>query len=130
MAHGRPEEALRILRQAAVMNGKHPLETFPEGLQFIEDPLEEHGMHSLSCLFQKEWRTTTLTIWGVWAGQPFLYWGTILLVTLVFSDTQDLKDDQTYSFDYAAIFASSVAEVVVRTPRTVRSFVRFWNNMI
>jgi len=60
-------------------------------------------MHSLGCLFQKEWRTTTLTIWGVWAGQPFLYWGTIILVTLIFSDTdpQDLKDCLLYTSDAA-----------------------------
>ena len=90
---------------------------FPNGTVFLDDPSEEHELHLLSCLFKKEWRITTLTVWGLWCGKAFMYWGTIQIVTLVFSDTngQDLPDDQTYTFDYGAIFSSSAAEIVGQT---------------
>lgn len=114
---GEEDRALEILRYAAELNGKDALARFPDGVVFVEDPNEEKEMDSFWALFNPEWRTTTLAIWGVWAGKSFMYWGTMQLVTLVFSDQNpgDLAVTENYSFDYGAIFASSVAEIVGQT---------------
>ncbi|CAB9497354.1 Synaptic vesicle 2-related protein [Seminavis robusta] len=113
---GKEERALEILRDAARQNGKDPMAVFPAGLTLVENPNEEQ-LHSLGCLFKKEWRKLTLIIWGVWLGKSFMYWGTVQLVTLVFAneDPNNLQNDQTYTFDYGAIGASALAEVVGAT---------------
>jgi len=110
--HGKPEKALEILRQGAIMNGKDPKKTFPDGIQFVSDPNEEDHLHSIFCLLKKEWIRLTLCIWGVWFGKSFMYWGTIQVITLAFSRTNPESGDVSYDFDYGAILASSMAELV------------------
>lgn len=111
ISQGKADKALDILRKGAVLNGKDPLETFPEGIHFIRDPLEEEDqVHSISHLFEKEWRGLTFSLWGVWIGKSFMYWGTVQIITLVFSGQSTEGGLPTYDFDYTAIFLSSLAE--------------------
>ena len=112
--HGQSEKALEILRHAATVNGKDPDKIFPLSVEFVEDPNEETEMNSIFALLRPEWRRMTLAIWGVWAGKSFMYWGTMQLVTRVFSDQnpEDLAANEDYSFDYGAIISSSAAEIV------------------
>jgi len=108
VANGRHEEALVIMREAAIINGKDPLTLFPEGTIFIQAPEEEKGMHSVLCFFKKEWRSLMAALWGLNLMLAFLYLGPIQLVTLVFTE----YDGQGgYIFDYFAIFASATAEI-------------------
>jgi MFS transporter, putative metabolite:H+ symporter len=112
-ANGREAQALVILRKAAQQNGKDPLATFPPDVQLVQDPNEE-TMHSIACLFKKQWRWLTINIWAVWLGKSFMYMGTVQLVTLVFS-SENPAEDMANSFDYAAILAASAAEIVGQT---------------
>jgi MFS family permease len=149
VSQGKADKALEILRHGALLNGKDPAELFPEGIHFIRDPLEEEDqVHSISHLFENEWRKLTLFLWAVWIGKSFMYWyvrtknvqkcrmdsffinelshsliavrfhprGTVQIITLVFTgepDSQSLGEgSSSYTFDYAAIFLSSTAELV------------------
>lgn len=53
----------------------------------------------------------TLLLWGTWFGFGFLYYGVILTVSLVFTNEKTTADD-SYNFDYAAIFFTSSAELI------------------
>lgn len=113
LAVGREHEALLILRGAALTNGKDPDEIFPLHTRLIDlSAKEEEG--SLSDLFTPQWRLITLLLGLSWAGFAISYYGTIMLITLTFSD-QDLHHNGEYtgvgySFDYGAILTSSLAE--------------------
>jgi MFS family permease len=54
-------------------------------------------------------------LWGAWFGLAFLYYGVIIVVSLVFSVHEE-KDESggggNYHFDYSAIFISASAEIV------------------
>lgn len=110
-------KALAILRQAAQTNGKDPEILFPTGTRLIDE--EEHG-HDFCHLLSPQWRPKTIFLWVTWAGFAFVYFGTILLVTLVFANMQQSAGDQNnnnnaganvYTFDYEAILTSAVSEV-------------------
>jgi putative MFS transporter len=107
-ARGRSEEALAILRNAAKTNGHDPFVLFPEGTVLASK--EKHS--TVRDLFSPQWKWITLRLWGAWAGFAFLYYGTILAVTLIFSSDKEARANGTYEFDYTAIFASSSAEIV------------------
>ena len=108
VACDRSEDALAILRDAAQTNGHDPMVVFPEDTVLAAE--QDHS--TVSDLFSPRWKWTTLRLWGTWAGFAFLYYGTILAVTLVFSSDEQDNDSGTYNFDYAAIFMSSSAEIV------------------
>lgn len=115
MTKGRKEEALHILRVAATRNGLDAFKTFPEGTQLINKngDLEDRG--SVSDLLAPKMRKLILSIWGVWAGLAFLYYGTILEVSIVFTKHIDNEDDDFegfYEFDYSAIIISASSEIV------------------
>lgn len=114
LTKGKHDKALRILRQAAITNGLDPMNTFPDGMILYDHHVDEE-VHSISALFQPEWRRMTFLLWGTWIGLAFLYWGTIQVVTLVFTDSGNKATDDPLDFDYLAIFSSSCAEIVGQT---------------
>lgn len=112
----KPDESLRILRMAAKLNGKNALDIFPPGTTLVQSNEDEDTKKSATMcdLFQSQWRQTTIVLWITWAGYTILTYGTILLVTMIFSNGH-VKLDQSngsYSFDYNAILASSLSEIV------------------
>jgi hypothetical protein len=73
-------------------------------------------MKGFACLFNKLTRFLFTILSSVtWAGFAFSYYGTIIAVTLVFSETQDTENTTlstnatttSFDFDYGAIFASA-----------------------
>lgn len=114
---GRLDEAMRVLRKAAVANGHADVALiFPDTMALRSEPEEKRA--TLSDLFQPRWREITLRLWGGWFGFAFAYYGTLLITTRVFSSAaqgDDDKVDHPESFDYSAIFVSSMAEFVGTT---------------
>eukprot|EP00977_Amphora_coffeiformis_P005930 scaffold1267_cov171-Amphora_coffeaeformis.AAC.6 len=110
LLQGRHDEALDIIRTAALQNGKSPQALFPTGLTLVHSDSEnEDG--SFWDLFSPKWLKTTLLLWGVWACQYFIYFGAIMAITLVFAE--DPSTDGTNDgpiFDYGPIFVSGLAE--------------------
>lgn len=104
VAENRTEEALEILKDAAVLNK----------VEFVYDNValkyEKEDEASLADLLKPEWRETTLRLWGAWGCFTFGYYGTVLAITKVFE--RESGAHNTYSFDYGAIFVSSTAEIV------------------
>ena len=116
IAKGQHDEAVKILREAATRNGKHPDLLFPEGINIVDD--NEEGDTTICDLLAPNWIKTTLLLWLTWSGQAFLYYGTIIAVTLVFATQQGddgRNGNRTYEFDYTAIFAAASSEVVGTT---------------
>ena len=115
LAQGRHDEAISILRTAAIRNGKSPEHLFPVGTQVIDD--EDEASSNCFDLLSPKWRKITLNLWGTWAGFAFVYYGTIIAITLVFdtSEKNNVDSDQIYSFDYGAIFTSASAELAGTT---------------
>lgn len=106
VSKGRREEALRILRDGAVMNGLDPEVVFPNGCVLAD---EEKDEATFAELLSPKWRNLTLLLWVVWGGYAFSYYAAIMTVTRIF-DEED--DNVSPDFDYMAIFISSCAEVV------------------
>lgn len=116
LAQGRHDEALYIMRMAASCNGKSASELFPHGITIVDE--EEEGDSTICDLLAPNWRRTTLLLWLTWAGQAFLYYGTIIAVTLVFATEQmhnDSENVNAYDFDYGAIFWAASSELVGTT---------------
>ena len=114
-ANGRTEEALRVLRRAAKTNGHNPDTMFPPNATKListttrtEIAKERKTSKQMVELFQPNRIRTTLKLMGAGFGEGFLYFGTLLAVTLVFST----QTKSGYSFDYGAIFTSCSAEIV------------------
>ena len=112
LLQGRHDEALGILRKAALQNGKSPQALFPMGLTLVHSDAEEEGGNFFE-LFSPKWLTTTLLLWGVWACQYFIYFGAIMAITLVFvKDPSTDGENGGQIFDYGPIFVSALAETV------------------
>lgn len=107
VSKGRTADAIQVLRKAAVTNGVADSGIFPEALALRSYEQESHA--TLSDLFQPKWRRIIFCLWGTWFASAFGYYGTMLVVTRVFFVDRDKGDDKS-SFDYHAIFVSSVAE--------------------
>ena len=78
LTQGRQSEALMVLRKAAITNfGMVDAQNrFPDTLILYDHQIDQE-VHSLSALFQPEWRKMTFLLWSTWTGLAFLYWGTI-----------------------------------------------------
>jgi hypothetical protein len=77
-------------------------------------------------LLSREWRKTTLTLWCLWGSYAFLYYGTVLAITLAFSshdnnnnininninNNPQNQQGAFASFDYTAMMVASSAELV------------------
>ncbi|CAB9498655.1 Synaptic vesicle 2-related protein [Seminavis robusta] len=115
---GRNDKALEVLKIAAKENGLNPDEVFPMGTMVKPDDQPE--VHSVMALLEPEWRNLTLKLWGTWFGFAFLYYGTVILVTLVFAENGSIEGSEgmaqgSYDFDYAAILLAGSAEMVGQT---------------
>jgi MFS family permease len=108
---GRSQEALDIVRMAAKMNRLDADFLFPEGMEIVPEEEEESDCFEL---FSPRWRWTTLKLWGAWGAFAFGYYGTIMVVTEIFDEEND-SGQNTYDFDYGAIFVSSSAELIGTT---------------
>ena len=107
LSQGRHDEAVKILQAAAKINKV----ALPDDLYIKEESVVKEG--GFADLLAPSWRRTTLFLWGTWFGFSFLYYGTIIAVTLVFAETSEVLD--AYSFDYTAILASASAELAGTT---------------
>ena len=106
---GRADKAMEIMRKGAKANRKDPFLVFPEGTTL---KAERPEASSIKDLFDPAWRWITVCLWTAWAGFAFLYYGTILSTTLIFSASpEDTQTSDSYTFDYWAIFVSGSAEV-------------------
>eukprot|EP00934_Nitzschia_sp_Nitz4_P004151 Nitzschia sp. Nitz4//scaffold141_size107518//9546//13339//NITZ4_004263-RA/size107518-snap-gene-0.187-mRNA-1//-1//CDS//3329536249//4141//frame0 len=108
---GRDEEALQILRRAAVRNGKDPMELFPLGTKLVQSEIQAH--ENIFDLFSPKWLRKTLLLWAAWFGLAFLYYGAILSVSIVFTKVEQggNGNEGAYEFDYQAIFISASSEI-------------------
>lgn len=155
---GRTDEALAILRQATRTNGLDPQEAFPLHTRLAESvdpsasmdsPEDQDDQHYpqhnidtrsnsntrnnsiLALLCSRKWLNVTWRLLVAGFAEGFLYYGTVLAVTLVFSSPTDTTSTTTgqgnttdtsgptttarttsYNFDYGAIITSSSAETV------------------
>ena len=129
---GRCDQALDIIRRAAKVNHLDVDLVFPESLQLTPEHEEEN---SNPCeLFTPKWRWTTFKLWGAWGAFAFGYYGTIMAITRIFDNEGHKPNNNhidngnsiinnnnipigndSYNFDYGAIFISSSAEVVGTT---------------
>lgn len=75
LQQGRKEEALQILKEAAILNGVDIQKAFPYGCELEEDG--EVESRDFMDLLRPKLRSTTLTMWATWAGFAFTYYGTI-----------------------------------------------------
>ena len=64
VAEGRKEEALIILRRAAIRNGLNPDEIFPPGIELAGDM--HHESSSFAELLNPKWKKLSLILWFVW----------------------------------------------------------------
>lgn len=113
LVRGRNEEALNVLRRAARINGKDPEHLFPNGCELHSAEEEKPLKHLVRDLFSPQWRKITAFVWIVQICQLFAYYGNIELSAGIFSTTtSNPSAPNTYSFDYAPLFAASGAEVV------------------
>ncbi|CAB9516858.1 Synaptic vesicle 2-related protein [Seminavis robusta] len=129
-----PEQALAVLRGAAVVNGKDPNLLFPLGrTKLLAEEYHNTDHNSTNNklsqrapeeahfwdLFRPKWLRTTLYLFGTWVGFAFLYYGGVIVTTLVFasstaSSNNNTQEDNagTYHFEYGALFVANAAEIV------------------
>lgn len=112
-SQGRTNEALDILKDAAIINGKDPNDIFTaiDGITPLKIKHEQSEDTSYAELLKPKWRKLTLLLWVLWFFLAFSYYGTLMIVTKVFEEDNDSDDDDSLSFDYLAIFISSTAEI-------------------
>jgi len=115
LLQGKSEAALNVLRQAAATNGKDATVLFPSGSK-LQCPRQEAQNTTFCDMLSPGQLRTTLLLWCLWFLYAFMYYGTVLAISLVFSNTQhtNINNESSnlrYSFDYFAIIASSSAEI-------------------
>mmetsp|Transcript_5601 Transcript_5601/g.8594 ORF Transcript_5601/g.8594 Transcript_5601/m.8594 type:complete len:309 (+) Transcript_5601:356-1282(+) len=110
-----PLRALQVLREAAVVNDKNPMELYPPSkllqLGEFEAAVAEAGIMDL---LRPKWIFITLYLWVTWIGFAFSYYGGVIATTMVFADSQSAVQTKqaTYHFDYGALFVSNSAEII------------------
>lgn len=108
---GRLDEALAVLRRAAITNSDDENMAIPKKMKLRLEPEERQA--KLSELFHPQWIGITLRLWGAWFTFSFGYFGTLMVTTRVFSSrNSDTSDTQ---FDFGAIFITSLAEFIGTT---------------
>ena len=77
-----------------------------------QDLEEDEG--NFMALLDPDVRKLTICLWVIWIGFGFSYYGIILFITRIFSDSSDDDDDDgpSCSFSYSDIFFSAASEVV------------------
>lgn len=116
VARGEQEKALRILKEAARVNGLDPDELFPPEMVIKDEHVEATRFRDL---LSPRWRKITLLLWIAWIGMEIGYYGLILLISRVFDpdangdDTNNAGGDgDAPDFDYASILISSSSELI------------------
>jgi len=119
ISKGRNTEALDILKVAVAVNGDDPDVIFPPGCVL---KYEQEEKSSFADLLKPKWRSLTLTLWVVWFGLSFCYFGAVMTQVRLFDNSNGGDDDDggggddggvdNSGFDYKAIFISSTAELV------------------
>jgi MFS family permease len=110
-AKGRLNEALDILRRAAVTNSSDGSMAIPQQMKLRLESEERQA--KLSELLRPQWIGVTLLLWGAWFTFSFGYFGTLMVTTRIFSsENSDTMDTQ---FDFTAIFVTSFAEFIGTT---------------
>ncbi len=145
LTRGKHEQSLRILRKAAAKNGKDPFLVFPQGVKLVDpavrtrkndtnsDGIERDTTTTnnteaptlrsdriCSMCANPEWRKISLLMGVQWYGLTFMYYGAIMAVSIVFSNTHrgdgnhDSSNDESkaFEFDYWALLIASSAEIV------------------
>ena len=101
----RPEEAERILLNAAAYNG----DTLPKfKLKPPKKEVEETVAYSE--FFKKDMLPITIPLWALWFCFGFMYYGIVLLISRIFQKETD-DDGYTCDFDYLEIFISALSEL-------------------
>eukprot|EP01032_Pedospumella_encystans_P026912 gene26912-30426_t len=105
----REPDAIRIIRDAALVNNVE----LPEFTLTLMNSVEVHGSYK-ELVDTPEARRITLPLWLIWAAVGFSYYGTILFVSRVYSNQDNISQDSTpqCEFNYAAIFYNASAEIV------------------
>ena len=114
LLQGRDDQALEILRTAAMYNDKNPVKLFPHDMQLAHDHGAVESSNICDLFSVKHWKTTLL-LWGVWACQYFVYFGAIMAITLVFMNNNGEQRGDQGTSDFGAIFISALAEFVGTT---------------
>lgn len=105
---GRREEAEKIIKEAALINGV-VMEPFVLKEFVFED---EHVEASYSDLLTiKEIRNITIPLWIVWFIFGITYYGVILFVGRIYAKNDHIAHDKSCSFDYPSIFINTCSEI-------------------
>jgi MFS family permease len=111
---GRLDEAMQVLRKAAVINNRELDFVFHETMSLRIEQEERNA--EVFELLQPPWRGITLRLWGAWFTLSFGYFGTLMVTTRIFSsDVAKSGESDLTKFDFEAIFISSIAEFVGTT---------------
>lgn len=89
---GRYEQALAVLRQAAVHNGKDPMGLFPLGIHL--DSWDNGDHSSYSDLYTPRWRKTTILLWITLIGLAFTSSNRRCRYIGLFERTSPAKDER------------------------------------
>lgn len=111
IAIGKEEEAMRILRKAATVNGFDPAFLF-QGKVLKDEEVETS--HFLD-LFSPKWRKIFIPLAITWGGFSMCYYGLSILIARLFDpDAADSAntDGSAPDFDYVAILVSYSSEII------------------
>lgn len=98
---GRKEEALKMLNYAARLNGKPEFTCAIKDVSHHESELSVK--ESVRSLLGKDMFNTTLSVWAIWFGFGFAYYGLVYLINTLF----EVKSH----YDFASIFLSASSEI-------------------
>lgn len=112
LSKDREPEAIRILREAALVNGIN-LPEFTIAGSMHDTEINRDGSYR-DLIRTKAARRITFPLWAIWALFGFTYYGIILFVSRVYSNQDDILASGVpkCEFNYAAIFYNAAAEIV------------------
>ena len=133
LSQGRKKEALLILNKVAAINGEHDILSSyttlkSEGMEsagfmelFSVSLIQSAGarMIKIDILMllpknskQPKWRKLSFSLWGLWFGYGFTFYGIIIGITRVFEANITGIDQAVVSFDFPVIFMTCFAETL------------------
>eukprot|EP01038_Epipyxis_sp_PR26KG_P007600 gene7600-10349_t len=120
---GRTEQAEVIVKEAAIVN-KITLAPFT----IISDSTKVHKDASyLDLILIPQNRNISLPLWSIWFLFGFTYYGLILYVSRLYSNTSKDSGSDTCSFDYQDIFINASSEIIGIT--FVAFFIDSWGRV-
>jgi len=109
MIKNKTEEAERVVRAAALVNG---IDMPPFKLHHVIEQTEVKDASYMDLLRDKNFLNVTVPVWMVWLVFGFTYYGIVLFVGRIYSESDDDGDDTKCKFDYPPIFINAASEVV------------------